>query len=168
MGTRDDRSGHTLAEALAALAARQLSGDGVDWADADASIEALLSAPQSAQDLRSVLARANEPALALILKDWLSRAVSIRERSARDAARAGEKAIAPLHNVALGVLATSGLGLAAGTLADEVGLPILGGAAVASAAAFYGRWRLSRREDNARLAAEAVGYLVEVAREAAK
>ena len=168
MGPLDDGLGHTLAEALVALAARQSLGDEVDWADVDASIEALLKAPQSPQDLRSVLGQANEPALALILQDWLSRAVSIRERSARDAARASEKVIAPLQNVALGILATSGLGLAAGTLVDEIGLPILGAAAVASTAAFYGRWRLSRREDNARLAAEAIGYLVEVAREAVK
>ena len=166
MGTLDDGPGHTLAEALVALAARQSLGGQVDWADVDASIEALLKGPQSAQDLRSVLTRVNEPALALILQDWLSRAVSIRERSARDAARAGEKVIAPLQNVSLGILATSGLGLAAGTLVDEIGLPILSAAAVASTAAFYGRWRLSRREDNARLAAEAIGYLVEVAREA--
>ncbi len=168
MGTLDDGPGHTLAEALVALAVRQGLDGAVDWADVDAIIEAPLKAPQSPQDLRFVLTRTNEPALALVLQDWLSRAVSLRERSARDAARAGEKVMAPLQNVSLGVLATSGLGLAAGTLVDEIGLPILGAAAVASTAAFYGRWRLSRREDNARLAAEAIGYLVEVAREAVK
>ncbi|MDP8919532.1 MAG: hypothetical protein M3O00_11685 [Pseudomonadota bacterium] len=166
MGTLDDGPGHTLAEALVALAVRQGLDGAVDWADVDAIIEALLKAPQSPQDLRFVLTRTNEPALALVLQDWLSRAVSLRERSARDAARAGEKVMAPLQNVSLGVLATSGLGLAAGTLMVEIGIPILGAAAVASGAAFYGRWRLSRREDNARSAAEAIGYLVEVAREA--
>jgi hypothetical protein len=66
--------------------------------------------------------------------------------------------------VSLGVLATTGLAFAAGTLGTLVAAPVFAGALVLSAAATYGRWRLSKRDDEAAADAEAIRRFAEAAR----
>jgi hypothetical protein len=165
MARRKGKAGeHGLVEALVALAARQGLGEPIDWRDVESAVAALLDDPVAKRDLRALMVRLNDAEVARTLEDWFLRAADARDADAGDANRAGEKLLAPLQVVGLGGFATSGIALAAGTLAGTVGLPILAAAGVVAGAATWGRWRLSKREDDARADARAIRDFAAIAR----
>ena len=140
---------HTIAEALVALAAQDGLGDPIDWQDVKAAVELLLDDPFGSRRMRSVLQQLNDQEVRVTLRDWLLRAAAERELDAKKAARAGEKVLAPIQIVSLGGTATSAIGITAGTLSAGIGLPVLGCALLVAFASSVGRWRLSKREDQA-------------------
>lgn len=162
--TRAPQRRYSLVEALVALAARDGLGEPVDWADVRAALLALERDPVGASDLRRIVARVNDPAVPRTLRDWFLRAADEREGDADEAARAGEKLLAPLQLVSLGGVATGAIAAAAGTVGAALAIPVIGAAAVVAGAATYGRWRLSRREDTARRDARALRRMAGSAR----
>lgn len=157
----------TLAEALVALAARDGLGEPLNWHEVRASIQSLQEDPMGPRDLRYVLGEINNVAdIAGTLEDWFIRAAIERDEDAKAAARSAEKILAPIYKVSLGGAATSGLGLVFGTLAGTVAVPTAICVLVVAAVAGYGRWKLSKREDEAISDAEGVRRLAAIAREA--
>ena len=156
---------HTLVGALVALASRNGLGEDVDWADVRSLILELKRHPLGASDLRTILARVNDPAVRQTIHDWFLRAADEREGDADEASRAEEKLLAPLQTVSLGALATVAIGAAIGTIGAVVAAPLmLAGLAVAAAATF-GRWRLSKRADTARREALVLKRLSDAAKQ---
>ena len=151
--TAEDRK---LVLALVALATRDGLGEPVDWDDVKAAVAALTIDPVGPRDLRAVAERLNDGAVAATLEDWFVRASVEREGDAQAAARAGEKLLAPLQIVGLGGATTAAIGVAVGTVGLAIGAPLIGATLAVGAAASYGRWRLSKREDEARVDAGAI------------
>lgn len=151
--TAEDRK---LVLALVALATRDGLGDPVDWDDVKAAVSALTDDPIGPRDLRVVAERLNDRAVAATLEDWFIRASVERDGDAQAAARAGEKLLAPLQIVGLGGATTAAIGVAVGTVGLTIGGPLIGATLAIGAAASYGRWRLSKREDEAKADAAAI------------
>jgi hypothetical protein len=111
-----------------------------------------------------VLERLNNQEVRRTLADWFERAAAEREEDAKGAARAGEKLLAPLQMVSLGGSVTAAVGIAAGTLGALIAVPLLACTLTVAGAASYGRWRLSKRQDEAEadaLAIRRIGGMVD-------
>lgn len=160
MTAKPDR---TLVEALVALATREGLGDPIDWLDVRAATTALLDDPIGPRDLRAVMERLNDKAVAITLSDWFIRAAAEREADAKAATRGAEKLLQPLLAISLGIGGTGAVAIASGSIALPVAVPIaLCGLAVGIAATI-GRWRLTKRADEALDEAQAIRRLAEIA-----
>lgn len=153
----------TLVEALVALATRVGLGDAVDWQDVRAATTALLDDPVGPRDLRAVMKRVNDPSVAFTLNDWFTRAAAEREADAKAATRGAEKLLQPLQTIAFGIGATGAVSLATGAMAVGVALPVALGGLIVGGAATYGRWRLTKRADEALSDAQAIRKLADIA-----
>lgn len=157
----------TLVEALVALAARDGLGETVNWHEVRAAIRSLLEDPMGPRDLRNVLGEANNRTdIANTLEDWFLRAATERQEDAKAAARSAEKILAPIQTVSLGGAATSALGVVFGTITSWVAVPAAVCVLLVASVAGYGRWRLSKREDEAGIDADGMRRLAAIAREA--
>ncbi len=157
----------TLVEALVALAARDGLGETVNWHEVRAAIQSLSEDPLGPRDLRFVLGEINNRHdIASTLEDWFIRAATEREEDSKAAARSAEKILAPIQTVSLGVAATSALGFVLGTITSTIAIPAAFCVLMVAAVAGYGRWRLSRREDEAGLDAAGIRRLASIARDA--
>lgn len=150
---------HSVAEALVALAAQDGLGDPIDWQDVKAAVANLISDPLGPRSLRMVLERLNNQEVRRTLADWFARAAAEREEDAKGAARAGEKLLAPLQMVSLGGSVTAAVGIAGGTLGAVIAVPLLTCTLTVAGAASYGRWRLSKRQDEAEADASSIRRL---------
>ena len=160
----ESKSERTVAEALVALAAQEGLGEPIDWRDVKAAVASLISDPLGPRSLRMVLERLNNQEVCATLADWFERAAAEREEDAKSAARAGEKLLAPLQMVSLGGSVTAAVGIAAGTLGALIAVPLLACTLTVAGAASYGRWRLSKRQDEAEadaLAIRRIGGIVD-------
>lgn len=157
----------TLVEALVALAARDGLGETVNWREVRAAIQSLTEDPLGPRDLRFVLGEINNRNdVAGTLEDWFIRAAAEREEDAKSAARSAEKILAPIYKVSLGGAATSALGLVFGTLSGTIAVPTAACVLAVATVAGYGRWKLSKREDEAVTDAEGMRRLAAIAGEA--
>ncbi len=159
MTTAVDPKDRTLVLALAAYAARDGLGETLPLEDVPAAVWALQDDAVGPRDLRAVMTRLNDPAVAATLEDWFIRAAAEREEDAQAAARAAERLLAPLQIATMGGGAASAAAIAAGTA-------VLAAALIVAAAASFGRWRLAKREDEAKADAAAIRRLAEIARRA--
>lgn len=161
-------AGHrTLVEALVALAARDGLGETVNWHEVRAAIQSLLEDPLGPRDLRFLLGEINNRHdITATLEDWFIRAATERDEDARAAARAAEKILAPIQTVSLGGAATSALGFAFGTITSAIAAPAAVCVLAVAAVAGYGRWKLSKREDEAASDAAGMRRLASIAKEA--
>ncbi len=160
-------SSRTLVEALVALAAREGLGDAANWHEVRAAVQSLMEDPLGPRDLRYVLGEINNVTeIASTLEDWFVRAAAEREEDAKAAARSAEKILAPIYKVSLGGAATSALGLVFGSINSLVAVPTAACVLIVAAVAGYGRWRLSKREDEANADAQGMRRLAEIALEA--
>jgi hypothetical protein len=157
----------TLVEALVALAARDGLGDTVNWHEVRAAIQSLLEDPLGPRDLRFVLGQINNrDDIAGTLEDWFVRAATERGEDAKTAARAAEKILAPIQTVSLGAAATTALGFVIGTITSTIAVPAALCVLAVASVAGYGRWRLSRREDEAQSDVAGMRRLAEIAKDA--
>lgn len=145
-----------LAEALVAYASRHGLGESVKFEDIEQAIWALQDDLHGASDLRAVVPSINDPDVKQTLGEWFARAAGRRDRDARDADRIAEKLLAPLQTMGLGAFSAAGITFAIGTLAPVYAVPILGVSIVTAGMATWGRWRLSKRSDDAREQAKAL------------
>jgi hypothetical protein len=157
----------TLVEALVALAARDGLGETVNWHEVRAAIQYLLEDPLGPRDLRYVLGEVNNRMdIADTLEDWFMRAATERQEDAKAAARSAEKILAPIQTVSLGGAATSALGFVFGTITSWIAVPAAICVLLVAAVAGYGRWRLSKRGDEAVTDADGMHRLAAIATEA--
>lgn len=157
----------TVVEALVALAARDGLGETVNWHEVRAAIQHLLEDPLGPRDLRFVLGEINNRTdIADTLEDWFMRGATERQEDAKAAARAAEKILAPIQTVSLGGAATSALGFVFGTITSWIAVPAAVCVLLVAAVAGYGRWRLSKREDEAGIDADGMRRLAAIAKEA--
>ena len=154
---------NTVVDALIAHAARDGLGEDVSWAQVEAAISDLLGSPTAASNLRQRISKINDPEAALTLADWFDQASDGRDKDALDAARPAEKIFAPVQGVGFAGVATALFFAATGALALPAGVIIGAGAMGLAGVATYGRWRLSKREDEARSEAKALRRLAAIA-----
>lgn len=157
----------TLVEALVALAAREGLGEPVNWHEVRAAIQSLLEDPMGPRDLRFVLDEINNrDVISSTLEDWFVRAAVERDEDAKAAARAAEKILAPIQTVSLGGAATSALGFVFGTIASTIAGPAALCVLAVAGVAGYGRWKLSKREDEAHSDAAGMRRLATITKDA--
>ena len=157
----------TLVEALVALAAREGLGDPINWHEVRAAIQSLLEDPVGPRDLRYVLGQINNrDDISSTLEDWFIRAAVERDEDGMSAARAAEKILAPIQTVSLGGTATSALGFVFGTIGSAIAGPAALCLLAVAGVAGYGRWKLSKREDEAQSDATGMRRLATIAKEA--
>ena len=151
-----------LAEALVALASQDGLGEEIIWQDVQAAIVSLLSDPVGPRDIRSIIERLNDPSVASTLQDWFDRAERERSKDAKDASRASEKLLQPIQATSFSVLAASGLAFAIGTLTLPVTAPLMVGGLIVAGVSTFGRWKLSKRSDEAIMDVEAIRGLIRI------
>lgn len=166
-GPPPDMKTPSLALALVALATREGLGEPVVWPDVKGAIANLIADPVGPRDLRATVRDLNDADVAATLEDWFARAAAERDEDAKAANRAAEKLLAPLQIVSLGGGAAAALSVAVGTAGAIIGAPIAASAFIVGAAASCGRWRLSKREDEARTDVNAIHRLAAIAGSAA-
>lgn len=124
-------------------------GEWVQWADIELAVSQLIEDPLSATHLRNRLGQINDRDVARTLEDWFHRIALDRDADATDAARPSEKLLAPLQAVSMGAVVTAVVFATAGTVSLAAALFLGLGAVISATASSFGRWRLSKREDEA-------------------
>ena len=137
----------------------------MDWLDIELAVTQIAQDPLTASDLRKRLARLNDREAARTLEDWFHRVALARENDAKNAARPAEKILAPLQAVSMGAVVTAVVFATAGTVSLAAAAILALGAMISTGSSSFGRWRLSKREDEAEPDASLIRQLARIAAE---
>lgn len=134
-----------VAQALVGHAARILPGDEApDMAQIRATVLALALDLGGGVALKRVMAKVNDPDTIQLVKSMIGSIALELELEAKGGHAATW--VPPIHTAAIGGVATSAIGLAAGTLALPAGLILIGGFGTAWIATTFWRAKQARKE----------------------